>query len=384
MANVRGIFNTSKYESGIKKLDVRDMIFELQSDETPFISILGKLGKSKAVDTEFSWFEDDLLANYTQVNYGAGYDGAATSIVVDDATIFQENDIVKNMTSGECYLITAITDATNTLTISRAFGSTTAASIVNDDYLYKLGNAQAEAYTAPDSLVTAKTKKTNFVQIFSKTVTVSETADNVDTWGGNRRNFERNKKAVELKREIESQMVWGEPKEDTSGTHPRRQTGGVYYFMSTTSPSLDMSSHVLTESAWEGFLKDVFTYSGKDRYAFTGPLILSQISQFASGKQRLTPEKDATYGISVRKYISAMGIINLVLDRHFIGPHAGKALILDVNEIKYRYLQNSDWKLALNIQPSNVHYVQDEYSCTIGCEFHQAKLHGHVKGVTAS
>jgi len=380
LATVRGLFSSSDYEAGIKKLDVRDVIFNLQKEEAPFVSILGKLNKQKAVDTTIYWFEDDLLGNYTQDN--GGHTDSATVIDVDDASIFQIGDVVKNLSTDECMLVTAVDDTNNTITVKRGWGTTSAAAITDDDYLYKLTSAMVEGYNTPDSLVTSKVKKTNYIQIFSKAVKITETADKVDTYGGNRLAYERNKKAIELKREIESQLLWGEPKEDTSGSEPRRQTGGVYYFLGATAPSLDMGSSRLTESAFEGFLQDVFTYDSSDRLLFGGPRIMSQITQFATAKQRIDPGVTTNYGLKVTRYVSANGNIDLVADRHFIGPNAGKALVLNVNEIVYRYLQGMDWTLELNKQPNNAHYKLDEYCGHIALEIHHAEKHGIIKGVT--
>ena len=381
MATKRGLFAGDDYEAGIKKLDVRDMIFQLEPDAAPFVTCISKMSKKKAVDTEFKWFEDSLMANYSQVNAGGGFSDTDTVLILDSVSSFQVGDVVKNLTSNECMLINAVDDTAETITVTRAWGTTSAASMADDEYIYRLGSAQPEGYTIPDSLVTVKTPKTNYLQIFSKAVKITKTAEAIDTYGGNRRAYEQRKKGVEYKREMESQFFWGEPKEDTSGSEPRRQTGGIYYFLGATSPTLDMSSAALTESAFEGWLKDVFTYDEGDRYLFTGPLVLSQISQFASGKQRMTPGKDKTYGISVVKYISALGVINMVLDRHFIGPHAGKGLALKMDEIVYRYLQGQDMTLHLNQQPNNVKYKLDEYEATIGLEIHHSLKHGILKGV---
>ena len=377
----RGLFDTSDLEAGIKKLDVRNRIFQLQPNKTPFITILSKMNKLRAIATEFSWFEDDLLGNYTQLNMAGHAAAGLTVLILDDASIFQVGDIAMDESTGETMLVTAVDDNLNTINVQRSFGTTAAAQIDDNDYIYKLGSAQQEGYDAPDALVTAKSKKYNYVQIFSKTVMITETAENVDTYGGNRRSFERNKKAIELKREIESQFLWGEKAEDTGGSHPRRSTGGVYEFIATNAPTLDMSSAALTESAFEGWLKDVFLYSSDDRYLFCGPLVASQISQWALGKQRLDSGVTVKYGVKVRTYHSTMGDLHVVVDRHFIGPHAGKGLALDVKQMTYRFLQNSDFKLAMNIQPKNSHYKQDEYSATIGLEIHLDKLHGILKGV---
>ncbi len=386
MANIREIFDTSDFESNIAKLDIRDKIFNLQPDETPFISILSKMTKMKCTNTRFSWFEDDMLGNYTQVATEVTASAATTTIVVDSTAMFQEGDVIASFSSDvgaaeEIMLIQTIISSTQ-LQVIRQWGETTVATLAVDDYIYKLGSAMQEAYDAPEALVTGKSEVYNYVQIFSKTVQISNTAENVDTFGGNRRNYERNKVGVELKRDMESQFLWGERKQDTStAAHPRWQTRGVYKMLGSTASELDMSAASLTESAFEGWLKDVFTYGSSEKFFFTGARVLSQVSQFATGKQRLSPGVVTKYGVKVKEYLSAMGIVNLVHDKHFLGPHAGKGLILDMKELVYRYLQNSDFKLALNIQPNNAHYKMDEYEGTVGLELHHPAMHGRLVDV---
>jgi|Deesub1362A_J573_1020465.scaffolds.fasta_scaffold00107_96 hypothetical protein len=379
MANIRGAFTTSNFEQYIKKYDVRDMIFQLDPDINPFLSLLGKLSKLKAQDVEFHWFEDDYIGRYTQINNATGYDNAATDLVVDDADIFQPYDIVKNTRTNEVMLITAVNTSTNTITVTRGWGSTSAAAINDNDYLFRLGSAMAEGYTAPDAMVTAKSRKSNYIQIFSKTVKITETANAIATYGGNRRNYERRKKANELKRDIEVQFLFGEPKLDSSG--PRYQTGGVYYFLKGTAPELDASGSSLTESAFLGHLEDVFAHGSDERFLFAGPRIIGDISAFASDKQRLTPGLQKKYGISVREYLSPFGVVNLVLDKNFTGPYAGMAFILDVKELVYRYLDGLDFKLLVDIQPKNVHYLLDEYQVHCGLEIHNAERHGIIYNV---
>lgn len=388
MANKYGILDTSDFEDNIAKLDIRDKIFELEPDETPFISILSKMTKLKCVDTRFSWFEDDMLGNYTTFSANLG-SATTTTITVTSTAMFQEGDVVgvfdKDTNAGaaeEIMLIQTIISSTQLLVL-RGWGETSAiTTIIIGDYLYKLGSAMQEAYDAPESLVTEKTEVFNFVQLFSKTVMISDTAEQIDTYGGNRRNFERHKVAIELKRDLESQFLWGERKQDTTNSaHPRWQTRGVYKMLGSTAQSLDMGAASLAESAFEGWLKDVFTYGSSEKFLFSGALILSQISQFATGKQRLGSGVVTKYGVKVREYLSTMGTVNLVHDKHFLGPHAGKALILDMKELTYRYLQNSDFTLALNIQPKNAHYKLDEYKGTVGLELHHAAMHGVLEDV---
>jgi len=378
---VRGLFGSQDFEAGIRVRDVRDLLFNLQPNEDPFVTILIKLSKLRSKDDEFHWFEDDILGNYSQINNAANYLATDLVLILDSVSMFMEGDVAKVIDSDEVLLVTGVDDTAKTITVKRGWGTTAAAAINDNYYIYRLGSSMQEGYTAPESLVTAKTKKSNYIQDFSKTVMITERANAIATYGGNRRDYEINKKGKELKAAIEAQFIWGEPKQDLTGAQPRHQTGGIYYFLGATAPVLNMNSAALTESKWEGLLKDVFTYSQEDRICFTSSLVNSQISQFASAKQRMEPGTTIKYGVKVKTYHSANGDVHLVVDRHFSGPNVGKGLILDVKNLGYRYLEGLDFKLAQNIQPKNAHYIQDEYYCSIGLELHQALLHGHFYGV---
>jgi hypothetical protein len=385
MAINRGLLGTKQLESGISKLEVRDEIFLLDSEKgvAPFLTILAKVPKEKSTQTDFHWFEDELLGSYTQVK--AQYLVGAGSIDVDTTDIFQVNDVIKNSRTKECMLVTAITDA-DTLAVTRGWGTTAAAQGEIDDYIVKLGNAQAEGWTVPtDPVTTQKAKKDNYLQTFSRPVIVTSHMENTEQYGGNRRNYERKKIGVELKREIEKQFLFGEPKEDTSGAQKRWQTGGVYYFIRSECAYYDAGSSTLTEAEFLLFLRDFFTYGSKEKFLFVGPRIASQISGYPSAaKMNLTPGMNKEYGIQVVRYYCAHGIVNLVEAEVFTGPYAGMAIGLDMDDrtLVYRFLQNMDLTLNLDTGAPDAHKFVDEYFGTIGVEVHNAKRHGIIENVT--
>jgi len=382
LANIRGIVSSQDIEAGLKVLDVRKMIYEIEPNEDPLITMLGKMRKEATVDTKFTWYEDEHIGYYTQINDAGDYTNADTLLIVDDADIFQVNDLVKVPATGEILRVLAVDVGANTIQVSREFGTTAAAAINDNDYLVKMSPAMEEGYTPPEAMVTAKTPKDNYVQLFSKTVEITETADAISLKTGKKRDQERNKKGREFKRDMESQFLWGEPKMDLSGPKPRFQCGGVYYFLKAGSaPSLDMNSAALTETQFENFLADVFAYDGSDRIAFCGSKVLSQISLWATAKQRMQPGTTVKYGVKVKTYSSANGDVHFAKDRHFTGPHAGDMLILKMDDVAYRFLTGLDMKLKLNVQPNGAHYFKDEYYATCGSEVRLAKHHGYIENI---
>jgi hypothetical protein len=382
LANVRGIVGSQDIQAGLKVLDVRKMIYEIEPNEDPLITVLGKMRKEVTNNTKFEWYEDEHIGYYTQINKIGDYLSTDVLLIVDDADIFQVNDLVKVPSSGEVLRVTAVDVGASTIQVVRGFGTTVAAAIVDDAYLVKMSPAMEEGYTPPEAIVTAKTPKFNYVQIFSKTVEITETANAVELKTGKKRVQEQNKKGREFKRDLESQFLWGEPKMDVTGAKPRFQSGGIYYFLKAGgSPALDMGGAALTETAFEYFLADVFLYDGADRIAFCGSKVLSQIALWATAKQRMQPGTTVKYGVKVKTYSSANGDVHFVKDRHFTGPHAGDMLIVKPEDLAYRFLTGLDMKLHLNQQPNGAHYFKDEYDATCGAEVRLAKHHGYIEDI---
>jgi hypothetical protein len=367
-----------------RKLDVRDFIFNLEPDEAPFTTLLGKLRKEVTQDTAFSWFEDASIGKWTQVDAQAnGAEEAAQEIHVDDADIFQIGDVVKVVNgnaAGECWLVTDVDASDDHIHVVRAYGSTTAGGhLATGDYLVRLGQSKAEGYTVGNQLITAKTQKTNYVQIFSRPVQFTEIANAVSTYGGNRRNYERKKVAIDMKRDIEAQFLFGEPKVYASG--PSYATGGVKYFMGSTSPSLNCAG-ALHKDDFDGFLRDAFAYGSSEKFLFVSGLALSYINGWADSYVYTDPGAIKEWGVTFTRYRSPFGIVNLVFNKNLSGPYAGECLLVDMKELVYRYLVGMDLKLLTDLQPKNVKYLLDEWTGTIGLEMHNALSHARIYGIS--
>jgi hypothetical protein len=92
---------------------------------------------------------------------------------------------------------------------------------------------------------------------------------------------------------------------------------------------------------------------------------LAAIDGFADTKLELTTS-DKTYGVEVRKWISSFGTLNIVLHPMFDGAYAGMGIILDMETIKHRPLQNRDTYLQTNVQDAGDDEVTDQYLTECG------------------
>lgn len=360
-------------------VDVAKKIDVLEPDSAPLTLLTKKMDKRVAVNPEYNWMEEESLVKSDAINNVAGYADNATEMIVDNGSRFRGGDVVKVLRTGEQMLVSSV--STNTLTVVRGWGVTAAAAINNDDALLIIGNANAEHATKRSMKIGDIAKKTNYTQIFRTPFGISRTADKSDTNGKNDLAHQRMMQLIEHQKEIERAFWFGEPKEDLTGTTPRRATGGIDYFISTNATD---AGGGLTEAEFDSFLRTGFRYGSKTKWLFAAPIVVSAINFWAKGKLQ-TAVEDKTYGISVMKYLTPFGTVNIVNMNLFaeVTLYSGYAYLIDMECLAYRYIADSDTKLKTNIQDNSADGQEDEYLTECGLEFSHEKKCALLYNVTS-
>ena len=395
-----GAIDTSDISSQSRLVvDASDKVFLLEPRKHPLVTLLTNVGKTpdgktykgsgilkKVADQpEFSWFEDVYGARYATV--AANYTNSDTSITVDgagsnSAYVFTVGDLVKNASTGEIVLVTAIASS-SALTVTRAFGSTSAAAGTDGDGLFIIGNVNEENGAARNSNITAPSKESNYTQIFRTTIPVTGTQMASKTYTGDEMKRLRAKKGTEHAQDIERAFWFGEKHLDTAGTqgHPRRATGGILEMILSGGSYTQNQGGALTEDSWNVFCREAFTYGNSTKTLFAGSKVVQALSKIAYGNLQ-TKSKDKTYGVAISEYVTPFGTINIVSHPMFVQDYAGSAFLVDLESFKYRYLENRDTKLRTGIQNNDIDGVVDEYLTEAGLERKQAPRHAYLYGVT--
>ena len=142
MANVSGVRSTANINTQRRAFDYSNELYLVDPDNAVLALFTRKLNKKGTVDPEYRWFDKTQPSRTDSVNNGAGYNSSATSIVVANGDKFRAGDVVNVPVTGEQMRVTAV--STNTLTVSRGWGQTAAASLTDADVLVIIGNANAE------------------------------------------------------------------------------------------------------------------------------------------------------------------------------------------------------------------------------------------------
>jgi len=368
---------SSIYNISTDRIDynVDSIISDLEPDASAFTTILMKARK-KATDTHrLEWWEQEPDFGWTQVN--GAVTNAATSVVVDDATLFAPKDLVKCPRTGEVFFVTAVNAGTNTLTVDTRPYSGTATAMNDDDYLVRLGNAMEENSSAPTSKLIQPVRKYNYIQTIRTPFDGSDITEVEAVKAGDKERIRLRKiKMFTHKLELERIALWGERKEDT--TNKRSTTGGIFSFITTNTKD---AGGTLTEAEFEDFLRMSFSYGSASKILVCSYFVAGIINQFAQGKIQTSTGED-TYGIRLRMYKSFFGDLYIVPSKTFTKYYNGHAVCLDMKNILYRPLEGRDTKLKQNIQANDTDGWKDEFITKFGMQVQQEKTHGILYGVT--
>lgn len=377
---VTGVRNTANITQAKRKIDMSNTIALLQPSATPLTTLLKRIkGKTQpAINPKYSWLEDDLGQRWDAVNNTTGYADNDTSIVVDNGAYFTKGDIVKIPRTEETMLVTAV--STNTLTVVRGYGTTTAAAIVDNDPLVIIGNANEEGSGTRVIKTTNEVEVFNYTQIFKLPFGVTNTEDASEMYGGRDLSYQQKKKGIEHLVDMTRTFYFGEKKEDLTGDAPRRTTGGILSFM--TENNYDAGGP-LTESDFDNNVAEMaFRYGSSEKLMLCSGRLLSVINSW--GKEKLQINVDAKkYGLNIMDYLTPFGILHLSYDPLLEGAvYGGYGVIVDLDNVKYRPLKGRDTKLETNIQNNDEDQRKDQYITEAGIEVRLPKTHAVITGVT--
>jgi hypothetical protein len=379
--------------------DVDNEISLLEPNDYSLLTLLRKLRKEKATDQKVEWFEDVFPEQTVTATVGDSDSGSGTfTVSTADASLMRQFDLWLVSETGEVILIESITSGVVT-SLRNVGGTDPTVTTTNDmssgDTLFYIGNAQPTGARARPMLTTVADEKENYCQIFKEAIGVSNSAATTKWYGGPEMVFLRRKHGILFQRDIE-RGLWcgkkglidaGDTSEITEGAI--YTMGGVQEWLpdSTTTNFLDHSTSTsLTEDDLNDFLGDAFRYGNKVKFHFSSPYPLNVINSWGRDKIRTVP-RETTFGLSIMRYVSAFGELNLVLNNLFYDLNNTNtpdfdfykaSFILDMENLKY--CTKRDTQLEQNIQENDRDAVKDQYIAEVSMKLKQPKTHAVIEG----
>ena len=318
--------------------DISDLVAINAPHETPLLDALGDSSRP-ARSTVHEWLEDALLPNTDQVNdntYGNAL--TDTTFVVDHADRFRVGDQIKIDTQNEIMLVTGVNTGTNTLTVTRGYGGSTAQSLFDNAPLVIVGNASLEGDDAAAPRFTSRSRKTNYTQIFASTVEVSGSELAVRQVGvRDELDYQKVQRTRELLRDLENSVINGRaPAATQEGSSTVRRTmRGIRSIVSTNIFTPDVGGFPgdleLSEEQLNLALREIWKAGNSQvDLIVVGGQEKRQINQFVAIHRHFTPQSD-TFRDNVTTYESDFGVCRVVLSRWV---PTGTVLLLDSSRIE--------------------------------------------------
>jgi hypothetical protein len=394
---------TLNIEQGRRVTDAEPKIALLDPQITPLMAAFGNYGrdfahkgnnsvevtgvplmKRETYNPRFDWWEDAVRDRADAINNVGGYLPGDTALVVDDADVFFAGAEVYVPSTGEIMIVDSVNVGTFTITVRRGIG-TVAQALADDDILIVLGSVYPEGTLSRTSKTTLETNQYNYTQIFRTPFSVTRTLDKSKLWTENDYVYEMRKQGIEHLKDIERAFWFGSRSEQVNGVTgtPERTTGGIIGKITT---NVESATGTLTEAEWEAFLEEAFQSGSTRKFAFCSPRALSVIAQFGTQKLQVNnPGSKIIYGLSVYEYLSPHGIVHLVRTPLFteVPSSVVSVIVLDMENVKYRFLSDSDTKLYEDIQENDRDGKKGEYLTECGIQVMLEQTHAILTDVNA-
>ena len=388
MAGIAGLRGTDNWGTGERPKNFREMIlWRNPNGQAPLTALMARMKSESVDDPEFNWWEEELNAIRVQMDAtGASASSTAFGLTAGGLDLVPGDILLVEKTETSTYdnelvEVTTVTDDT-TLVVARGAAGTTAAATGVSAWLTKVGNVYEEGSTSPDTATRNPTKLLNYCQIFKTAYEITETAKGTRARTGDPLKNDKKRKMFDHSVAMEFAWMFGVPYEDTTGTKPKRFTGGLRNFITTnvkiytTTPTED----VFLDDVYKVFDYDAGT-AGTERIVFAGNGFLNSLNKLARNSSSTRVNFDGTikaYGMQLQKWILPQGIL-YVRTHPLMNTHArftNSAFIIDPSAIIYRYMR--DTKMQDNIQANDADTQKGQWLTEAGLEIRHEKTMGYI------
>lgn len=382
------MIDTNDVLSNEQVVDMSEKVHKLQTDQTQFTTMLMDLSKKTATREVIDWLEEEYRPRITALAASAASGDTTLTVTTGDGnTIIASGDVIRNMTTGEAYLVTST--SANSAAVTRSWGGTDAASSASGAKLMIIGNASAQGAASGTARYVKRTRGYNYVQEIRHPMSWSYVHQASELYGGREPEKELVREAINHKRTVESTLFWGARDYSTSTSPgPTGGCGGAFEFIST---NVTNASGALTPAEFDTFLQDPLSYA-EDPVLFVAPTVASVLSQMYRDKWNPTTGGVVKNGVKVDSFLDSTYGRSLAvvtkkewIDLSSTGTNYGTyAFLIDLAAVRLRPLRGYNvGSLRRDIgEPSATATVHEWYS-PISLEFASEKRHGILKGVTS-
>lgn len=349
MAFNTGLFNINQNPA---ELNVRSFAGQIlrrfPNGSAPMYALTSQGGRSMAKQAQHGYFTK--VMQFHVVTQAAGDTDVSTDLTWPSTSGMVVGMVFHNPRTKENIRVTAVPSATH-VTVTRAFGRVAAAAINAADTWIQVGTAFEEGSLRPTARRLTMAYVPNYTQIFRNAWALTATAKaSIAEMGIS--NIAENKNECNMFHsvDIESAILWGQPKMDTSGSTPMHATQGVLDAMDQyASDNVTVAGSTTSFDQLVAMCEPAFEYSTnlgdpKTRVGFCDKIALRVLNQIgrASGVIEIT-QAETSFGMRFSQFNFYKGTINLIEHPLLNGlQQTGTLIISDMSALKLAYLEGRD------------------------------------------
>lgn len=372
--------------------DVSTRLLNLEPDRTPlYVLTNNSKRKVNVFSPRIEFFEDADLVMVGAANATVANTTTANTIAVADYTIFGINDVIAvkktsqaTNTVEELVQVTAAptsgggTGTTGTITVTRAFASTTIDTIGSGTELKILGVAQSEVGSIDVPRTPVKAPKTSGAQIFEWPMQISRTAAATKIYGDRPERARLQWLGMRRQKiEIENAGLFGSFSETLNGTASKYTSMGVRSIISSYVTDAGGTQTPCTLKVFLDWSRMAFRYGSPEKLLIAAPIVKEGMDYWAAAKQ-LVKAEDKVFGVSLKRFVTSNGNWLIANNYNMDAGVADEALGVDLPSVEFCPLvnngQNLDTRLYPDYDPTNPKLLKDLILTQAGWRvWHQAR-----------
>lgn len=344
---------TGNFNTDFIVRDVEKKMYLLEPSSYPLFSYLF-LQKKKSVQTanyltKHEWGEDELLPASDTLSAAATGGGATMTITPAEPALFRLGTKIRFEETDETGTVT--TWSATTPTVTKDSGTWT--SVSNGTRIILMGEAYSEVQAPTQYVKTSKVMFYNYCQIFSKLVSFSErmimSTMNGGTYNGNDWDAEMEKKAKEMKRDIELAFWFnGAAALATTNGVNTTHTAGILSQIYDRGGLYQPYTGAIEEDAWDNFLSKkkigsnkVTAFAGLDAAANLEKVVKARYSNIGMVRKygAIEPQGDA---LSVMQYFGFGLEVDIIRVPLWEGKYSKYVVLLDDDFVKLQHAAPDD------------------------------------------
>lgn len=392
----------------------RNMILRLYpygAQNAPLAALTAVMKSESTNDPVFHWFTKSTNTHRFQLAAsltGGDVSGTQQNMTIDpaqgNAFGLKAGDTLMVEQTSEILFVVQTPVVNNTVAVLRGFENAVSQAVTFNGeginpWVLKIGSAFEEGSSAPDPIGWDPVELNNQTQIFREAFAITGSGVATATRTGDVVKENKFDCFEAFNVGLEKSFIFGKKRTTSRFGQPLRMTSGILEQLPAAQKiSLAPYSGLLSLKYWESLIASIFRYGSSEKMAWCGVTALLAITQMVRLNSQLqwtlgAPSKE--YGMDVQRLMTPMG--TLVLKVHplfgqmmggtngtngtFYPSFDNAILIMDMANIRYRYLTGRDVQYQPNMQLPGVDGMLSGYMSECGLELHHPTTHMLITGV---